>query len=101
MPKKIIVLSVITFVLALLMAGFAWIVISVLQRMNPELNIGRQGYEPDIIEETSFCTADQVCMADPKTQTERVVPSSCADDTADVAFLESQGWIRCAAIMEE
>ncbi len=101
MSRKVIVLSIITFVLALLMAGFAWIVISVLQRMNPELNIGRQGYEAEILEEISFCTADQVCMTDPKTGTERVVPSSCGGDTVDVASLESQGWIRCAATIEE
>lgn len=101
MSRKVIILSVVTFLFAILTAAFVWVVISVLQRLNPELNFGRQGYEAEVQEEREQCTADQVCLAHPESGEERIVPSSCDGDTPDVATLTDEGYIRCSAILEE
>ena len=101
MSRKVIILSVITLVIAILMAAFVWVVLSVLQRLNPELNIGREGYEAVPVEETERCSADQVCLMHPENGEERIVSSSCDGDTVDVADLMAEGFVRCSAIMEE
>lgn len=99
MPKNIIVLSLITFVLAVLMVGFVWAAISVVARMNPGLNLGNTGYVPEENEtRTTNCSGDQICMVDLESGIERIVPSTCNDTTPDVAAMESAGFVRCAAI---
>jgi hypothetical protein len=99
--KKFIVPSLILLAVAVLATIGLWFAVSVIARLNPELNLGGRSMVPELQPEDEICTDDAICMQDQETGDTRVVSSSCDGDTVDVGTLEAQGWTRCAPISNQ